>query len=533
MADKHQPHGTGSDMRYSEFAEEYDEISIRDLILTLWRSRAKIVIYSLAAALIIFAVAGTTFLLQEKQKVTKIQFRLEFEGADKGEYPNGMKFSTADILAGPVLDKVYRENDLKRFIEFPDFKAALAVYQTNDQLSFLEHEYAQKLSERNLSVEARQRLEAEFLEKKKNLMVPSYSLTFRDPERVDSLSVDLTAKILKDILSSWAEYASRVKGADQYQMQLVSRNILSKNMIQSVDYLVGTDMLRLAIKRIQDNLKELLDLPGAKTVQVGKDGTSLTDLSYRVTDLDQFEVSPIFGLIQKYGISRSPEMTIAYLENRLFEANRKKEQTSSDLDVYASSLDQYMRRSPAIGSIAGGNGKLPAGGMQSGVPTTVQFDGSFLDSIMQMAQQKVDAQFRQDITEKMIEAGLLEGELENSLKYYQKLYRTVQQSDKTSNMNTDNETIKSAIAQIQETQMRVYGQLMQTIDEMNAIYEELSEQNLNPNAVLYSVTSPVVPSVERSLSLKRLLLFVILALCVAEGIIFLSVLLLVNGRRSK
>ena len=156
------------------YREDYDEISIRDLIMALWRSRATIVVYSLVAVLIVSTLAGAAYLLQEKQTVTKLQVTLEFQGADKGEYPNGMKFSSADILAGPVLDKVYRENNLERFLEFSDFKAALSVYQINDRLSFLEYEYAQKLSEKNLSMEARQRLETEFLEKKKNLTTPTY-----------------------------------------------------------------------------------------------------------------------------------------------------------------------------------------------------------------------------------------------------------------------------------------------------------------------------------------------------------------------
>ena len=57
------------------------------------------------------------------------------------------------------------------------------MYQTNTKLALLEYEYAQKLAEKNLSFDARQRLEAEFLEKRKNLMVPVYSLVFVQEQR--------------------------------------------------------------------------------------------------------------------------------------------------------------------------------------------------------------------------------------------------------------------------------------------------------------------------------------------------------------
>jgi len=519
------------------FREDYDEISIRDLILTLWRSRATIVIASLAAALIIFTVAGAVYLTQQKANITKLEFKLEFQGADRGHYPNGMKFSSADILANSVLDKVYRENDLQRFIKFSELKAALAVYQTNDKLSFLEYEYAQKLSEKNLSVENRQRLEAEFLEKKKNLLVPTYSLAFSQEQRILSLPGDLTAKVLNDILNAWALYADRVKGANQYQIELVSRNILTKEDIQSEDYLIGTDLLRLTIKRIKQDLRKLIELPGAKIIQVGKEGTSLIDLNYRINDLDQFKVSPLFGLIQHYGLTRSPELTTAYLENRLFEANLKKEQTTSDMNVYESSLDQYLRRAStaASGGQAGGGAALPQAGLTGNVPAMIpQFDGSFLNNLIQMAQENTDAQFRQNITQDMIRSGLLQGDVENEVKYYEKLYSMIKGSDLASpESKADEGLVKTAIEQIQKTQMLVYEQLMQAIDQMNAIYKELSSQNLNPDSVLYTVTSPVVTSIERTLTLKKVLIYIILALFFAEGVIFVSVLLAGNGRRAE
>jgi len=537
MAEKYPHQEIRDSAQLEHFREDYDEISIKDLILNLWRARARIVIATLTAALIIFTAAGTVFLLQKKASITKLEFRLEFQGADRGEYPNGMKFSSADILANPVLDKVYRENDLQRFLKFSDFKAALAVYQTNDKLSFLEYEYAQKLSEKNLNVENRQRLEAEFLEKKKNLLVPIYSLVFAREQRTASLPGDLAAKVLNDILNAWALYAERVKGANQYQIELVSRNILTKENVQSEDYLIGTDLLRLTIQRIKADLAKLVQLPGAKIIQVGKEGTSLIDLHYRINDLDQFKVSPLFGLIQRYGITRSPELTFAYLENRLFEANLKKDQTSSDMNVYESSLDQYLRRSSAAGSgvQTGGAATLPQAGLTGNVPAMIpQFDGSFLNSLIQMAQENTDAQFRQGITQSMIKSGLLQGEMENDVKYYEKLYSSLKQTAFT-NVDTkvDEGLTKTAIEQIQTTQVLVYEQLMQTIDQMNAIYKELSSQNLNPDSILFTVTSPVVTSIEKTLPLKKLLIYIILALFFVEGAIFVGVLLAGNGKKAE
>ncbi len=513
---------------YQEFEE--DEISIRDLILTLWRARARIVTLSLAALVVIGGIAGAFYLLQQKQHVAKLEFKLLFQGADDGRYPNGMAFSPSDILSMPVLQKVYDENNMSRFMEFPEFKSSLSVFQTNSRLALLEYEYAQKLAEKNLNFEARQRLEAEFLEKKKNLLVPIYSLTFVQEGRVEFLPEAVVAKVLNDILNAWANYAERVKGANEYQIELVSPNIINQEAIESEDYLVATDRLRLTVNRVLKDIDKLSELPGAKIIQIGEKGISLSDLRYRMKDLDQFKLSPLFGLIRQAGVSRFPEFTMGYLQNQLFEIQLKMEEAKADANVYETSLNQYVRKSGGAGLAADGGQPPPQTGALENVPAMIpQFGSTFLDSLVQMAQENSDAAFRQDITRKMIDAGLEKVNLEFESKYYQELF------DRLSDLKAQQESaeerearakfIPLAEERINETQQQVFDTLMQTIHEMNSIYQELSRHNLNPELVLFSVTAPVVTSIEKPVALKKILIYTILALFFLEGVIIVGVLI--------
>ena len=95
MSNKHSqgfdPKNLQQGIEYQEY--DQDEISIKDLVLSLWRARARIIVLSLAAVVLICGVAAAVYLFQEKQNVAKVEFKLLFEGADKGEYPNGMSFS--------------------------------------------------------------------------------------------------------------------------------------------------------------------------------------------------------------------------------------------------------------------------------------------------------------------------------------------------------------------------------------------------------------------------------------------------------
>lgn len=515
-------------------SEQDDEIGVRDLILALWRQRVRILIYSLAAVVVIGGVAGAAYLLQDKQKVARVEFKLLFEGIDKGQYPNGMKFSASDILSTPVLQKVYDENHLKKFMEFPDFKGSLSVYQTNARLSLLEHEYAQKLAETNLSFESRQRIEAEFLEKKKNLMVPVFSLAFVQENPGSFLPETVLAKVLNDILSTWASYAERVKGANQYQIELVSPNVIDKESIASEDYLIATDRLRLTVTRALKDIDRLSGLPGAKICCIGEKGISLSDLRYRLNDLNQFKLSPLFGLIRQAGVAKFPEFTLAYLQNRLFEIQLKMEEASADSAVYESSLDQYIRKSigvglpPGQGSAAAAQGP-PARTPFENVPAMIpQFGSSFLDSLVQMAQENSDSMFRQDITKKMIDSGLEKINLEFEAKYYQELFDKINSFDfNRGEPKTDVEErfAEMATERIAKTQDQVFAGLVQSIDEMNAIYQKLSRDNLNPNQVLYTITAPVAVATERPLGLIKLAIYAMLALFVAEGIIVVGLLL--------
>ena len=108
--------------------------------------------FSVAVTVLIIVLAGFIYLGQVRQQVTSLKFKLDFKGVEENRYPNGMKFSTSDIVSSEVMDQVYKQDNLKKYMDFSDFKAAITITQTNDKLKFLEFEYAGKLSNRKLDV---------------------------------------------------------------------------------------------------------------------------------------------------------------------------------------------------------------------------------------------------------------------------------------------------------------------------------------------------------------------------------------------
>ncbi len=516
------------DTQSGYFNEADDEISLKDLVLTLWYHRKIIVVLSLSVFLIIAAVAALAYFKQQNYNEVSLESMLDFEGVDKNEYPNGLRFSTADILSTPVLSEVYEENDLKGYLEFSELKSALTIFQTNDELKCLEYEYAEKLSQKNLSLEERDRLEAEFLEKKKTALVPIYTLSFSCDQRQTPIPQSLTAKVLHDILRIWANHADRVKGVNKYQYSLVSRNILSEKDLAEEDYFIATDMLRTTIERVSADIKKLQQIPGAKAAKVGENAIGLQDLHFRMEDIQQFKLSPLIGLIRQSGISKDKAIATGYLRNRLFDLNLKKEAASADVAVYENSLNQYVQTARgALATLGGDTALTPS--LTQGIPTNVpamipQFGASFLDSLIGMTQENSDMVFRQEITEKVIQAGLSKVDILNEIKYYKDLYDRI--TSEPTDENGFGDYKKIALARIHRIHQEIYHSLMQTIDEINAIYLNLSKYNLNPESLLFSLTKPVTAVSMKSLTARKILSYIIIASIFAVSAIVIGVLLM-------
>ena len=79
-----------------------DEISLRPLIRILWSYRSVIVV-SVSGIFLVFLLWGFfTYVSQPMDRQASVEFRLIFDGVNRGEYPNALPFSRADIIGAPV-----------------------------------------------------------------------------------------------------------------------------------------------------------------------------------------------------------------------------------------------------------------------------------------------------------------------------------------------------------------------------------------------------------------------------------------------
>ena len=517
------------------YSEDTNNVSISGLLTQLWARRRSLFMQSLVYTLIIIAVGSVFYFSRTKTNMAEINFRILFDGIDKNQYPNGLPFSTADILNTPILKAVFDRNDLQKFIDFPKFKAGLAMIQTNEQFQLLEYEYAEKLSTRNLTAESRKKLEEEFMEKRRSAMIPVYRLTFSAQGIVDPIPWDLVHKSLVDILNTWAVYADQVKGANKYQVFTVSPSIINEDLVFKSDFLVATDFLRLTIKRCLQDIKTLKAIPGASNIRTAEGGVSLRDLEYRLLDIEKFLLSPIAGLIRQGAISRDLQSAMGYLENQIFRLKIDLDQAEAARTVYENSFKQYLQRSagqqayPPAGSAFVPGSNQGMGNVPAMIP---QFGADFLENLLQMGKEMSDAKFRQDLITQMTQEGLKRVDAEAELKFYKEVTSRIDAALSGVQTPTQKAKLEEAQQLIVQTHEITVAELRKIIDKIKEIYESLSRLNLNPENVAYQLIGPAQVKTGTTLPANKILVGMVLSWLLCAGV-SIAVALMMVGMQEK
>ena len=482
-----------------------DRISLRPLVDVLWGYRGALrngVLAAAAAAALTFTAA---YILVPADRFGTLHFRVLFDGADQGRYPNDTPFSSAEIVATSVLEQVFKANDLQRYMDFTDFKASMFALESNPDLELLSYEYQTKLADPKLTPVDRARIEDEFRKKRVSLKSADYSLNFRRSERTEKLPVLLVTKILDDTLTEWARQAREQKGALQYDIPIFSTNILQRDVVTREDYLIAVDILRTKVSKILFNIDSISKVPGAALMRTGKTHLSLAEIRLNLEDLLRFDIEPSISLIMSSRLSKDPLRAKMYLQDQLRQIVLAREQAQQRIKAVQEPLREYVTQTGGrqAGTPPSGRdtGNQPPFNTQAVMP---QFGESFLKQLVDMSTQNNDAKYRQELTNRVIEEGLKLAVLEKEHTYYQALATSLGGWVKVSEASPES---KALVARLDKS----YETVASSLDDVIAIYEDLSTKNLNPGTMLYSVTSPAAVRTERATSARSLALLAILA----------------------
>jgi hypothetical protein len=486
-----------------------DELSLKPALQSLWRYRRVILI---GLVTVVIAYAGVMLLLyarMPKETLASLNFQLTFEGAERGEFPNGTKFAASEIVSTSVLTEVFRINDLQRYLTFQDFKEAMFILQANPDLELLSYEYQAKLADTRLTPVDRSRLEEEFQRKRESLKSTSFSLNFRRGERVLKVPASMLGKMLNDTLSTWARQAADRKGAVRYNVPVLSKHVLQKESLGADDQVVAVDSLRNTVDRILVTVSEIEQLPGSSAARIGEEKIGLADIRANLEDLLRFTIEPLLGLIRSTSTPAVSARAATYLSDRLQAVRITRDEAKQRLASLQDALRGYQhQRAP----------EQPPAGTEPGRGTSVtpQVSESFIDRLVQLSTQSTDIEYRQRLTDRIIKDGVLVADLTRQVDYYDALHKAFA-AGRSGGSAADSGEVGRRAAQ-------VAGEVSRLMNQVQAIYHQIAEQNLNPDTVLYTMTSPFVMRTASAMTLRTVVLYLVIVLLLASVILPLACL---------
>lgn len=320
-----------------------------------------------------------------------------FPQSEQGRYPNGSPFSISDLTNRNVLDQVWRENQLEgQGVSFKDFSESISIVPYADNAPFIKAKYESMLARKQITstditaIERDYRAELESQSKKAVLL--SMTVPFSS-----SLSGALARKVLSDIPKVWSDQAINRLGVVSIPLadtESVQDDILKKGSpFQILDYFYkSAAQLSITVGRVAS-------YPGGTGLKDPETGWSVEDINRRIADLTRYWILDFDNYVTK--TNRASDIDLRSAELNLKELKDRQERYVAEANTYKQALQDYdalarQNKAAAAQEYAGYRGQ--AGG--------VQLDGNSVQRLIELGGKDKDAEFRQDLTKKRVNAEL-------------------------------------------------------------------------------------------------------------------------------
>jgi hypothetical protein len=469
---------------------------------------------AIASVLLAYAiVAVAVYLLSPAERMTSQPFRLDFEGAGKGEYPSKTKFNIADIISGPILSRAWKDNRLGDYIGYGEFSRAVFVLESNPQYEILAAEYQARISDAKLSSIDRERLQKEFELKSLSISKNEYSINLDRTAGGRLIPEPRARKVLLDVLNNWADFAVNQQHVIAYQVSVLSPEILKPGVMEESDVVAAIEVLRAKTNRSISNAIKIEDLPGASVARTPDDHLSLEEVRIRLDEIVRFRLEPLLAVVMHTpGLVGDRSSTVRFLESQLAYDERQLEATQRLADSFRESIAVYEQRASTEAPVLAMAPKNPepVKGNEAVMP---QLSDTFLDRLMSLTGRAADAEYRQSLVDQYRKA------LADTIPQKQAVSYDTQVLNELRKPSIGSAALNPAGVRTQIDQARAdVGHL---ITKMNELFQIVS-RNMTPSTQLFTLTGPPTTKTLRSVSVQRLALYglLVLMLSIPAAIVF-------------
>ena len=399
--------------------ESSDEIDLGKFFANFWSKRLVVVVFVVLG----FAVGGVQGLFSQASSFTNtvatVHVKLNFKGAELGEYPNGSKYAPTDVIASKVLSRVYRANSLDDYgIELEEFVSAVNAYPWIPNQAAMDAKYADLFSEKKLSALDRQKLDEQYQQETRNSNGRFLMLQWSG-DSAAKVSKAVAQKVLADIPKQWASVSIQEYGV--LDLEVVVPSKLDQYLLDTVEYIVVGDYLRDFARQLK---VAALALQQDAVVAVLKDEqtqSTVGDVGKLILNLENFHLSTLQRMFLIAPPRSNAETASLYLssrqrelEEKIAEAERKSEVINR---IYREYTDSAETKSASTQNAADKNGNL-----------SPQIGDDFLTKLMRIGDELSDAKYKQDLLKERKELSFEAAELTTEKQRIEAIVSTMSQS---------------------------------------------------------------------------------------------------------
>ena len=467
--------------------------TLKPYAMAIWAYR-RIVVLALLAAVIVFMIfGGLAYLRQPVVTTVSLPFRPTFPTVAGGKYPSGIPFSPSDIVAGPVLAVVHKNNNLDQYTSVEGLAASLSVLQTGTAAEMLALEYRNKMAAPGITPVDLARLEDEYRQRSRALQV-EYQLTMINTSGIPRT---LAQKVLSDVLDTWAKQAVELRGAVSYPQELLTAAGLGVRNPGGLDMFQRLDLIRAKTRRLVQNIAQIEALPGGAVVRGGPENLSLPEIRTRLEDMLRYRIEPAYGEIRSAGLVTDAASTQRYLTEQLRLAQRDAREANSRKAALERAFQTYL----STGDTGIPSGSTPADQPGTNVGAPPQLTDSLLDRIMTLGRRAEDIAFRQDLTRRIQDESLSAVTFDREVEFYQSLISNIPSG------GANPETVTASVNMFAQT-------VTESADQVGVLYARITEHNLNPSGQLFALMGSYFERTDRPLPLSKLLTYLAIILVI-------------------
>jgi hypothetical protein len=387
-----------------------------DILGTVRRNVGAYVAITAVVSALTLAGALAVMALPPIDQSSTLDVTLTFPKAEAGTYPNGAPFSPNDVIAGSVVEAVWRAQGLEKSVALDLLMRNLQAVPGGTAADLLRSEYAQKLSNAKLTVAERSSLEQEFRARLSSESAASLRISASCSGT--GLAPAQAERFLLELPAEWSRQQDAA-GANALDFPVPSAKDLQA-VAESLSRNASVVEQVFAAERASDGLA-LLAATGASVVArdgsksiKGPNDSSIADLNQEIAAVRRNLVIPSY--VQALSAARAADpagfRAIRSARQAVLEADIARETES--VRVWREMVAQVTGESrPRVGGQTAGS-VAPTAPSQD---IQASLDSSFIDRVIDQAIQGSDLPYRRSLMQSATKAELHLADLQAQQKF--------------------------------------------------------------------------------------------------------------------